>query len=108
MFTLFLDINIIFLVRETFMYILTTNTTAIGYQDVSRYYYKVIDRWLTHVQQMFTSMFHLLGKIGGYRVTWHHIEDIPTSQCTIQAITCDMDTKQAKGKELTPYNLLYY
>lgn len=49
---------------------------------------------------MFSAIFYSLGMIGGYSVRWHHVEHMPRQNGVIYAITCDMDTKQARGMYL--------
>ena len=71
---------LIILVRETYLYIITTITTAESYKE------------------MFKSMFHWLGTLGGYTICWHHIKHMHNKGNILYAITCDMDTKQARGK----------
>ena len=55
---------------------------------------------------MFLAIFHWLGTIGGYPIRWHHVEHMPRQAGIIYAITCDMDTKQARGKFML--NLLLF
>lgn len=51
---------------------------------------------------MFSAIFEQLSTISGTIIRWHHVEHMrPSTLGTIQAITCDMDTKQARGKHNT-------
>lgn len=74
--------NSLNLVRETYIYVITTIDTVEGYR------------------QIFQAMFKWLGKLGGYEVCWHHAGHMRNRPYAIQAITCDMDTKQARGMKI--------